>query len=493
MPSPTTNIRETKSCADPQFAHDVTDYTMQKYYRPGETDASPITGFCIPTTPQIRLTNSPTGGIVGRYLVKRSRHASFSYSTLTSSEGSSVSDSPSLLQEADHEPSFSMQQHLLGSQEALVNLQLSSQLQSPARLGNTGDVLSPTQVSVHFPRKLVFLREGLTRPQQPLIQQFDTGNERVRKQCQQPVQPLYAKSGNITPASNLVAGHFSPESVLTHAVTRKKPTSSGSGLSTTPHKPLDPADRKFLFKTLDQQLKASNNASLMTRLVPVHQGRPGEHILRMNEQTGELYACIPSNPFAPKSTVGQQEYSLPSYDSYIQEKANGGRRAKEPYPAAGQSSLNTCNHCMTPTKVLNNDSLCPFHAYYLVTGRFLGYYEFCALVEMEKHGLSVSSGWWTIKDMVQFVDALAERVHKWRFIEESSAVPKGSWISKASPFGAIGTQVPQRARGKTAFQFGAEQTMAMAASRHTSRHIDQATMASQLEQLFRETGRVISA
>ncbi|KAH8910182.1 hypothetical protein BR93DRAFT_957167 [Coniochaeta sp. PMI_546] len=412
MPSSTGNIREVKPWINRRFVHDIAQYTMQNYYRSQEVAASPFTGFCIPVTPHTRLTNSPTGGVIGRYLAKPTDHASSLCTALTLSESSSAGWDPQLSPEVYHDPCLATQQPILNGKEAVVNLQLTPQSNGPPENDFTGDI------------------------------------------------PTMAKQA-----------------------------STASGKTCASHKPLDPADITFLFKTLDQQLKASSNVSLMTRLVPVHQGRPGEHILRLSEQTGELYACIPCNPFAPKSTVGQQEYSLPSYDSYIQQKASGGRRAKDPYPAVGNSSLNTCNHCQTPTKVLNNESLCPFHAYYLATGRFLGYYEFCALVEMEKHGLSISSGWWTIEDMVPFVDALAERIDKWRFLEESSPIPKGSWVSKVSPYGAIGEQVPQNARGKTAFQFGAEQTLAMAVGHQT----DQTTVNLKFDQVYREATGVSCA
>ena len=289
------------------------------------------------------------------------------------------------------------------------------------------------------------------------MQQGGAGHHHQRQ-----LHPFYAGARNTlyssTSSTNSVGS--SPSSTAT----LKLP-----GETSTKHKALDRADMDFLFKTLDHQLNRSSNISMMTRLVPVHEGRPGEHILRLQPQTGELYACIPSNPYAPKTSVSQQEYSLPSYDSYIQAKANGGRQPKEPYPAIGNSSLNTCNHCQTPTKVLNNESLCPFHAYFLATGRFLGRYEFCAFVELEKAGLSVSTGWWTIEDMVQFADSLTGRIDKWLLVEESTPIPKDSWTSKASPFGAIGGPVPHRARGKSAFQFGAEQNLAKAAARQADR------------------------
>jgi hypothetical protein len=248
-------------------------------------------------------------------------------------------------------------------------------------------------------------------------------------------------------------------------------------------KPLDPEDERFLFKYLDKVVNAAHNISLMNELVPVHHGRPGQHILRWHPWTGDLYACIPSNPYAPKNQTGQNEYSLPSYDSYIQSKQlPAGRRYQEPYPSTGNSpSLMTCNHCLTPTKVLNNDNLCPFHAFYIATGRFLGYYEFCALVEMEKNGLSVASGWWTIEDMVEFADALSVRILKWRFIQESTDVPQGSWISKASPFGAIGSLVPQKSKGKTAVELGVQQILA----RSTGRASDELSMGPRLARAYK--------
>jgi hypothetical protein len=227
-------------------------------------------------------------------------------------------------------------------------------------------------------------------------------------------------------------------------------------------KQISPEDREFLMKKLEDQVQASEPTS-MTLLIPVHQDRPGRHILRVDRRTGQLYACIPFNPYAPSGKGKQQDYNLDSYDSFFQDAARASRRALKPYPAVGSSSLNTCNHCGVPTKVLNNDSLCPFHAYYLATGAFIGYYEFCALVEMEKTGLSITSGWWTVRDMVQFVTALTERINKWFFLKESTAVPEDSWEGRVSPYGAIGRPVPLPAQGKTPYRVGTEQKMAQAA------------------------------
>lgn len=294
MPSLPAKILEAKPWTNPQFVYNVANHTMQTYYRSQEMDASPNTGFCIPVTPEIRTTASPTGGVVGRYLVNTHR--------------------------------------------AAVN----------------------------------------RRP--------------------------------------------------------------------VPEKPLSMADTDFLLKTLNHQLDAANSASLMSDLVPVHHGRPGEHILRLHERTGQLYACIPANPYAPDVSFGQ-EYSLPSYDSFFQPMAH-------PYPAAFRSSLSECNHCRTPTKVLRNDSLCPFHAYYLATGRYVGFYEFCALVELEKAGLSITTGWWSIGDMVIFADALTERIRKWRFLQESTIIPNDSWSTKFSPFGAVGDMIPRHVSGITGSEIG---------------------------------------
>jgi hypothetical protein len=50
---------------------DVTNYTMKSYYtsQVGK-DPSPLTGYCLPVEPEDRHTASPTGGVIGRPLVK---------------------------------------------------------------------------------------------------------------------------------------------------------------------------------------------------------------------------------------------------------------------------------------------------------------------------------------------------------------------------------------------------------------------------------------
>lgn len=393
-----------------QYVNDIAVYTMSTYYRSEEKDASPINGFCIPIEPETRLTNSPTGGVIGRYMAKSADCGS--PSRTTSNTTGSAHSSPAVFPEIKHSAGPALQQQL-------------------------------------------------------------------------PLQTPYSRSDNVNLASASAAHDcYSANPDSNYAGTRKMPASaSASTRATSNQKHLSAEDMEFLMKTLDEQVKASSSVSLMTLLVPVHRDRPGKYILRMDERTGGLYACIPGNPFAPEDNGKKQDYNLPTYDSYIQKTARGGRRAQDPYPAVGPSSLNTCNHCGIPTKVLNNDSLCPFHAYYIATGRFLGYYEFCALAEMEKQGLSIASGWWTIEEMVQFVGALTKRIEMWIFLEESSAIPDGSWKGKVSPYGAIGEPVPSRAQGKTAYRVGTEQKMSQAVSSHatpvTMEKIDFQTQAEQ--------------
>lgn len=469
MTSPTAEFLQSKGLTN-QFVNDVAVHTMTTYYRREEKDASPITGFCIPVEPETRLTNSPTGGVVGRHLARPIDYGS--PSRMTSTATSSAHSSPALI---NNDAGPALHRHLLQGQKGVVESTY-SQPQGQAETDFMGGTHEMHQVSPNLRRKLISTSSHLTwsqhasavRGQLHLAQQYGTGAQSVHIQQPLSFQATYAHHGNV-PLASASAGHdyYSPNPESNYAGTQKKQAFAPSGPNSASHKQLDPEDMEFLMKTLDEQVKASSNVSLMTLLVPVHQGRPGKHILRMNEQTGELYACIPGNPFAPKNNAEGQDYNLATYDSFFQ-KTIGGRLAQNPYPAVGLSSLNTCNHCGIPTKVLNNDSLCPFHAYYLATGEFLGYYEFCALVEMEKEGLSIASGWWTIEDMVQFVDALAKRIQMWVFIEESSAIPDGSWVGKVSPYGAIGESVPSRAQGKTAYRVGTEQKMARAVGRQTA-------------------------
>lgn len=428
-----------------QCVNDLAVHTMTTYYRPEEKNASPNTGFCIPVEPETRLTDSPTGGVIGRYLAKPIDCGSPSRTTSTAI--SSVNSSPAIVTNMDHTPGPALQQRKLGRQKAVVEFEQQGQVGTHFLDGSHGMY----QVSPDLRKWPIFTWVRLTWPQQ-------IG------------EAPYTRSGNAhhTLAATGAYDCYSVNSTSNYPDVQKQPASASSMSSAASQKQLNMENMEFLMKTLDEQVNASTNVSPMTLLVPVHQDRPGQHILRIDERTGVLYACIPGNPFAPKDNGNQQNYNLPTYDSYIQKTARGGRQEQNPYPAVGLSSLNTCNHCGVPTKVLNNDSLCPFHAYYLATGQFLGYYEFCALVEMEKQGLSITSGWRTVEEMVHFVGALTKRIQMWLFIEDSSAIPEGSWVGKVSPYGAIGGPVPSRAQGKTAYRVGTEQKMAEAVGRHAS-------------------------
>ena len=80
-----------KPWADPGFAKELADFTMKLYYRSPEPESlsrrrTKMRGFCIPVRPTPRLTDSPTGGVVGRYLALRSVDGSapsLSYSAST--------------------------------------------------------------------------------------------------------------------------------------------------------------------------------------------------------------------------------------------------------------------------------------------------------------------------------------------------------------------------------------------------------------------------
>ncbi|RKU47994.1 hypothetical protein DL546_005563 [Coniochaeta pulveracea] len=177
-------------------------------------------------------------------------------------------------------------------------------------------------------------------------------------------------------------------------------------------------------------------------LIPAHQGRPGRNIVRTDAFTGELYACIPCNPFAPapEQTTSRTEYNLRPYEEYQQRDTGHGRRNL--YPATPGSSLARCTHC-TGTRILQNEALCPYHAYYLITGNFLGYYEFCTLVEMEERGMSLSSGWWTVDEMAGFVPILTRRLRYLCLLMDSEPLNHSqTYATKGSPFGSIGEPVP---------------------------------------------------
>jgi len=95
MASSTVDIRASNPWMNPQFVNYIAKHTMETYYRfPREKD-NPPTGFCLPITPQARLTKSPTGGVVGRYLVKPTDQASPPWAASTGS-------SPTLSLEMDY-------------------------------------------------------------------------------------------------------------------------------------------------------------------------------------------------------------------------------------------------------------------------------------------------------------------------------------------------------------------------------------------------------
>jgi hypothetical protein len=50
------------------FADRVAKKTMQLYYTSEDKAAGPTSGYCIPVEPETRLTDSPTGGVIGRLL-----------------------------------------------------------------------------------------------------------------------------------------------------------------------------------------------------------------------------------------------------------------------------------------------------------------------------------------------------------------------------------------------------------------------------------------
>jgi hypothetical protein len=102
---------------------------------------------------------------------------------------------------------------------------------------------------------------------------------------------------------------------------------------------------------------------------------------------------------------------------------------------------------------LQNEALCPYHAYFLATGKFLGYYEFCALFEMEKRGMSLSTDWWTVDEMAIFVPILTERLRRWSLIIDSEPVDlSDTYTTQSSPFGSIGKPVPHSSRFKSGRQ-----------------------------------------
>lgn len=198
-------------------------------------------------------------------------------------------------------------------------------------------------------------------------------------------------------------------------------------------------DRSFVISRLNGMVDLSSKTR-GRNLVPAHQGRPGRNIIRTDRFTNELYACIPCNPFAPEKATSRTEYNLRTYDEYYQ--GSMGQEPRKLYPAAPGSSLARCTHC-TATSVLQNEALCPYHAYFLATGEFLGYYEFCTLFEMEKRGMSFSTGWWTVDEMATFVPMLTDWLRRWSLLMNSEPLDlSDTYPTRSSPFGPIGGPVP---------------------------------------------------
>jgi hypothetical protein len=347
------------------LVNDVSAYTLEMYHDPAidVTDVLiPPDGFCLPIDPDYRTTNSPTGGVVGRYLYKPRPHA-YNYGG-----GSSESSNSS--------------------------------------------PLSPFSFST-----------------------------------------LGARDGNVPAYHNQ--------------------QSRSEGQYGRP--PLSDEDRNFLISKLRGMV-----APKMPDLVHVHSGRPGANIVRMDRFTKELYACIPCIPYAPKDGERKAEYNLRTYDEYQQ--GSMGHERRKLFPVAPGSSLATCSHCSNPKSILQNETLCPYHAYYLVTGKYLGYYELCALVEMEKRGMSVSYGWWTVEELAAFVPFLTDKLRRWSLLASSEEFDfRSTWPTKASPFGAVKEPVPRSSRNKSGRQLGVELQLLQ---RFDS--LDETKMGPRLTQVYRQ-------
>ncbi|KAB5558296.1 hypothetical protein GE09DRAFT_707263 [Coniochaeta sp. 2T2.1] len=384
-----------------ELARKYTDRTMSLYRRAREPSSEPKTGnYCIPVRPETRLTDSPTGGVVGRYLTQASDHSS----------------PPSLYHSSSNRTS----------------------LDSHDRLSmDMGNGYRPVAVQQQFPGG----------------QQSAVGKQAASPKTVVPAVNRFFKEPASHDGFSVLAGQapmVRETSAAPNTVTDN--STSGGSLALPPpaqspqNKSLSPEDMRFLMENLNKHVHDAEEEKLMQQLVPVHGGRPGQHILHIHRKSGQLYVCIPPNPYKPEPSTSQQGYHLQSYEDVIE-----GNCAKKPYPAPDGSSLATCNHCnKPPTSFLNNDVLCPFHAYYLVTGRFLPYYQFCALVEMEYDGYSLMEGWWTLDDMVKFVDDLTVGIGRCCLFNGSEGM-KGCWVPKVSPFGPIGKPVPDSASRKTAW------------------------------------------
>ncbi|KAK1768654.1 hypothetical protein QBC33DRAFT_386252 [Phialemonium atrogriseum] len=187
------------------------------------------------------------------------------------------------------------------------------------------------------------------------------------------------------------------------------------------------ADLTFLV----QQDAHPSHAIDMSTLISAHASRPGEHILRIDTSTGQLYACIPAAPAPPRPLLSQHRHRQQKQPQ--QQKSRDHRRGR-----------NRCDHCASPpTRILHARRLCGFHAVYVATGRYVTRYEAAALAELDDAELGPGYGW-SVEETAEFVEALGRRMEHLLLVmgseEEGGKEEEGAELGAGSPgrWGAVG-------------------------------------------------------
>lgn len=156
------------------------------------------------------------------------------------------------------------------------------------------------------------------------------------------------------------------------------------------------ADLTFLI----QQDAHPSHAIDMSTLVSAHASRPGEHILRIDTSTGQLYACIPAAPAPPRPLLSQHRHRR-------QKQPQQQKKSRDHRP---RGSSSRCDHCASPpARILHARRLCGFHAVYVATGRYVTRYEAAALAELDDAELGPGYGW-SVEETAEFVEALGRRM-----------------------------------------------------------------------------------